>query len=72
MWAHHQLHLVVEVFRVRNKSLAIFVECKPFFVKASSFGLCEMASNFKARINRQSNRTGNLKGVAGFKKQAEL
>ena len=31
-----------------------------------------MASVFKARINPQSNRPGNLKGVAGFKNQAEL
>ena len=43
-----------------------------FLIKASSFGLCEMASVFKARMNRQSNRPGNLKGVAGFKNQAEL
>ena len=27
---------------------------------------------FKARMNPQSNRPGNLKGVAGFKNQAEL
>ena len=40
-------------------------------MKASSFGLCQMASVFKARMSRQSNRPGNLKGVAGFKNQAE-
>ena len=34
-----------------------------FLIKASSFGLCEMASVFKARMNRQSNRPGNLKGA---------
>ena len=43
-----------------------------FLIKAFSFGLCEMASVFKARMNPQSNRPGNLKGVAGFKKKAEL
>ena len=43
-----------------------------FLIKASSFGLCEMASVFKARINPQSNRPFNLKRVAGFKNQAEL
>ena len=31
-----------------------------------------MACVFKARINPQFNRAGNLKGVAGFKKQTEL
>ena len=30
VWAPHQLHLVVEVFRVHNKPSAIFFECKPF------------------------------------------
>ena len=43
-----------------------------FLIKASSFGLCEMASVFKARMNPQSNRPGNLKGVAAFKNQAKL
>ena len=43
-----------------------------FLIKASSFALCEMAIVFRARINPQSNRPGNLKGVAGFKNQAEL
>ena len=32
-------------------------------------GLCRMQCVFKARINHQFNRPGNLKGVAGFKKQ---
>ena len=40
--------------------------------EASFFGLFEMACVFKARINSQLNRAGNLKGVAGFKKQTEL
>ena len=31
-----------------------------------------MACVFKARINPQFNRAGNLKGVAGFKKQTEV
>ena len=31
-----------------------------------------MACVFKARINLPFNRAGNLKGVAGFKKQTEL
>ena len=43
-----------------------------FLVKASSFGLCEMASVFKERMNPQSNRPANLEGVAGFMNQAEL
>ena len=43
-----------------------------FLIRASSFGLCEIASVFKARMNLQSNRPANLKGVAGFKSQAEL
>ena len=43
-----------------------------FLIKACSFGLCEMASVFKARTNPQSNRPGNLKKVAGFKNQDEL
>ena len=34
---------------------------------ASSFGLCHMACAFKARINRQFHRPGNLKRAAGFK-----
>ena len=38
-----------------------------FLIKASSSGLCEMASVFKARMNRQSYRPGNLKGVAGLR-----
>ena len=41
-------------------------------MKASILRRCEMASVFKARMNRQSNRPGNLKGVAGFNNQAEL
>ena len=35
-------------------------------------GLCRMQCVFKARINRQFNRPGNLKGVAGFKKQTTV
>ena len=31
-----------------------------------------MARAFKARIKPQFNRPGNLKGVAGFKKEPEL
>ena len=31
-----------------------------------------MACFFKARIKRQLNRAGNLKGVAGFKKQTDV
>ena len=31
-----------------------------------------MACVFKIRINPQFNRAGNLKGVAGFKKQTEF
>ena len=42
-----------------------------FLIKASSFALCEMVSVLKAGNNPQSNRPGNLKGVAGFKNQAE-
>ena len=35
---------------------------------SSSFGLCQMACVFKARIlNPQFHRSGNPKGVAGFK-----
>ena len=41
-------------------------------MEASFFGMCYMACLFKARINPQFNRAGNLKGVAGFKKQTEL
>ena len=40
--------------------------------EASSFGLCQVAGVFKERINRQFHRPGNLKAVAGFKKQIEL
>ena len=36
-------------------------------IKASFFGLWEIACVFKARINPQFHRPGNLKGVAGFK-----
>ena len=43
-----------------------------FLIKASSFGFCEMACFFKARMNPHSNRPGNLQEVAGFKNQAEL
>ena len=32
-------------------------------------GLCRMQCVFKARINPQFNLAGNLKGVAGFRKQ---
>ena len=41
-------------------------------IQASSFGLCEMASVFKARINPELHRPVNLKGVAGFKIVIEL
>jgi len=41
-------------------------------IEAFFFGLCQMVYVFKARINPQFNRAGNLKGVAGFKKQIEL
>ena len=41
-------------------------------IKDSSFGLCQMACVFKARINREFHRPGNLKGVAGFKILTEL
>ena len=41
-------------------------------INASSFHLFQMACVFKARINPQFNRAGNLKGVDGFKKQTEL
>ena len=40
--------------------------------KASSFGLCQMRCVFKATINPQFHRPGNLKGVAGFKILTEL
>ena len=36
-------------------------------IEASSFGVCQMASVSKARINPQFHRPGNIKGVAGFK-----
>ena len=42
-----------------------------YLIKASSFAWCEMVSVLKAGNNPQSNRPGNLKGVAGFKNQAE-
>ena len=38
----------------------------------SSFGLCQMACVFKARMNPKFHRPGNLKGVAGFKILTEL
>ena len=41
-------------------------------MEASCFGLSQMACVFKARNNPQFNPAGNLKGVAGFKKQTEL
>ena len=41
-------------------------------MKASSFPLFQMACVFKARINPQFTLAGNLKGVAGFKKETEL
>ena len=41
-------------------------------IRASSFGLCQMACVFKARINREFHRLGKLKGVAGFKILTEL
>ena len=40
--------------------------------QAYSFVLCQMACVFKARINPQFHRSGNLKGVAGFKILTEL
>ena len=36
-------------------------------MQGSSFGLCQMACVFKARINPQFHRPCNLKGVAGLK-----
>ena len=39
-------------------------------IEPSSFGSCKMI--FKKRINPQFNRAGNLKGVAGFKKQIKI
>ena len=41
-------------------------------MEASFFRLFQMACVFKARINPQFSRAGNLKGVACFKKQAKL
>ena len=41
-------------------------------IEGVSFRLFQMACVFKARINPEFNRGGNLKGVAGFKKQTEL
>ena len=41
-------------------------------IQAVSFGLCQMACVFKARINPQFHRPGNLKEVAGFKLLTEL
>ena len=41
-------------------------------MEVSSFGLCQMACVFKPRINPKFKRPGNLKGVAGFKKQTGL
>ena len=41
-------------------------------IQAASFGLCHIACVFKARLNPKFHRPGNLKGVAGFKIQAEL
>ena len=36
-------------------------------IQASSFGLCQMTCVFKARINPQFHRPGNVKGVGAFK-----
>ena len=41
-------------------------------IRASSFGLCQMAFVLEARINPQFHCPGNLKGVAGFKILNEL
>ena len=41
-------------------------------MEASSFGFCQMACVFKARIIPQFLCLGNLQGVAGFNKQTEL
>ena len=37
--------------------------------EVSFFGLCQMARVFKPRINPKFKRPGNLKRVAGVKKQ---
>ena len=41
-------------------------------MEVSYFGLCQMTCVFKPRINPKFKRPGNLKGVAGFKKQTGL
>ena len=41
-------------------------------IQASSFRLFQMACVLKARINPKFNRAGNLKEVAGFKRENEL
>ena len=38
-------------------------------MEACFFSLCQMACVFKARINSQFDRAGNLKGVAGLRKK---
>ena len=68
----HKQPEISEVFRVCNKSSFTYIEWNPFLMQASSFGLCQMACVFKARINPQVHRPGKLKGVAGFKILTEL
>ena len=51
-------------------SYILWVEALP--TQAFSFGLCQMASVFKATINLQFHRPGNFKGLACFKILTEL
>ena len=41
-------------------------------MEASSFHLFQIACVFKATYNLQFNRAGNVKGLAGFRKQTKL
>ena len=51
-------------------SYILWVEA--LLTQASCFSLCQMECVFKARINPQFHRPGNLKGVAAFKILTQL
>ena len=61
-----QICIMGKIFGVPNKSLATFFECQPFKSRFFFFGLYKVACVFNARINPQSNRLCNLKGLLVF------
>ena len=65
-----KLCYVIDVQGEINVLLLLLSRC----ASSRSFSLCFVLNGvcFKARINPQFNRAGNLKGVAAFKKETEL